>query len=104
MKIAQPKRIKDQLGRPGGVLRIHLLSLAFFATLFGSVWPASARSLDPAYDTLMNSLPLSVLIDFKRNGNLGRSRAIASTTRPESRTASETHSVHPDATSVAVSV
>ncbi len=51
MKIAQPKRIKDQLGRPGGILRIHLLSLAFFATLFGSVWPASARSLDPAYDS-----------------------------------------------------
>jgi len=57
MKIVQPKRIQDQLGRPGGVLRIHLLSLAFFATLFGSVWPASARSLDPAYDTLAEHLP-----------------------------------------------
>ena len=52
MNQTMQKHRKDQLGRSGSPIPVRLLALALFTVIVGSAWPISARSLDPACDTL----------------------------------------------------
>ena len=58
MKPMKRNHGQDQFGRSGSVFPIRLLALATFAVIVGSVWPISARSLDPASDTILSDGPI----------------------------------------------
>ena len=53
MKPTKRYRGQDQLGRSRSAFPIRLLPLTLFAVIVGSAWPTAARSLDPAYDSVM---------------------------------------------------